>query len=114
MRNAKTTGLGSIRRLGFAAITIGGALASWLMPAPVLAKSCSPFGNQPATITGPPVIPSCTGGQLLGPWNDSDGSPRYSCLYESTNASPSNKLPLVVYLHPSLFTADSLEEDTNV
>ena len=80
------------------------------------AQSCTPYGNAPATLTGSdnPIVPLCTGGQRLGPWSDSDGSPRYSCLYESTNASTSNPLPLVVFLHPSLATADTLEAGTNI
>ena len=80
------------------------------------AQSCTPYGNAPATLTGSdnPIVPLCTGGQVLGPWSDSDGSPRYSCLYESTNASTSNPLPLVVFLHPSLATADTLEFGTNI
>ena len=65
-------------------------------------------------ITGPAIVPACAGGQLLGPWNDSDGTPRYACLYESAHASTAQPLPLVVYLHPSLFTADSLANDTNL
>ena len=43
----------------------------------------------------------------MAPWNDSDGTPRYSCLYEPTTATPQHKLPMVVYLHPSLVSADS-------
>ena len=78
------------------------------------ASTCSPFGNPPRPITGPAIVPTCPGGQLLGPWNDSDGTPRYACLYESAHASTDQPLPLVVYLHPSLFTADSLANDTNL
>src|SRR5512144_2204812 len=73
-------------------------------------STCTPFGNPPRAITGPAIAPSCPGGQLLGPWNDGDGTPRYACLYESTHASSAQPLPLVVYLHPSLFTADSLAQ----
>src|SRR5262245_60908369 len=70
------------------------------------ASSCTPFGNPPRPITGPAIVPTCPGGQVLGPWNDADGTPRYACLYESANASTAQPLPLVVYLHPSLFNAD--------
>ena len=78
------------------------------------ASTCSPFGNPPRTLTGPAIVPACPGGQQLGPWNDGDGTPRYACLYESAHASTEQPLPLVVYLHPSLFTADSLVNDTNL
>jgi hypothetical protein len=77
------------------------------------AQTCSPFGNAPATLIAN-VVPFCTGGTVLGSWNDSDGTPRYSCLYEPMTASPLNTLPLVVYLHPSLVTADSLEFGTDI
>ena len=80
----------------------------------VMAQSCTPFGNPPAALAGVQTVPSCTGGQLLGPWNDSDGTPRYACLYESANASTLNRLALIVFLHPSLFSADALENLTNI
>ncbi len=76
------------------------------------ATACSPFGNPPQTLISNPV-PICAGGTLLGPWNDSDGTPRYACLYEPLGASESNPLPLLVWLHPSLVTADSITS-TNI
>lgn len=70
------------------------------------AGDCGPFGDPPAKIFGP-VKPECTGGtKLLGPWNDSDGTPRYACGYEPPTAARSKPLPLVVFLHPSLYTTD--------
>ena len=103
------------------------AAAILIVAWPTLAKAdgCGPFGNAPATLTttpsyaipifggldiisSDPAVPTCDAGQLMGPWNDSDGSPRYSCLYESSNASASNPLPLIVYLHGSLKNADSV------
>jgi hypothetical protein len=71
------------------------------------ATGCSPFGNPPQTLIMNEV-PTCAGGTLLGPWNDSDGTARYACLYQPASASASNKLPLLVWLHPSLVTADSI------
>jgi hypothetical protein len=68
---------------------------------------CTPFGDSPQTLLSDPV-PTCLGGTLLGPWNDSDGTARYACLYEPASASVSNPLPLLVWLHPSLVTADSI------
>lgn len=77
------------------------------------AQTCSPFGNPPATLIAN-VIPTCAGGMRLGAWNDADSTPRYACLYEPPQASPSNPLPLVIFLHPSLATADSIHLSTNL
>jgi len=74
--------------------------------------TCSPFGNPPQKLIMNEV-PNCTGGSVLGPWNDSDGTPRYACLFEPNSASTANPLPLVIFLHPSLTTADETEEGTN-
>jgi hypothetical protein len=76
------------------------------------ATTCTAFGNPPQTFISSPV-PNCLGGKLLGPWNDSDGNPRYACLYAPASASASNPLPLLVWIHPSLFTADSITS-TNI
>ncbi len=73
---------------------------------------CGPFGDPPQTMLSNPV-PACLGGTRLGPWNDSDGTPRYACLYQPPAATPSNPLPLLVWLHPSLVTADSITS-TNI
>ena len=72
------------------------------------AQSCSPFGDPPATVFSAP-IPLCTGGTLLGPWSDGDGTNRYSCLYEPAAAGTNNPLPMVVFLHPSLGTSDTIQ-----
>lgn len=73
--------------------------------------TCSVHGNDPAIYDPANVstVPNCVGGQLLGPVSDADGTPRYACLYEPATASTANPLPLVVFLHPSLFTADSIQ-----
>src|SRR5215472_1354439 len=76
------------------------------------ASACTPFGNPPQTLISNPV-PMCVGGKLLGPWNDSDGTPRYACLYAPASGTTSNPLPLLVWIHPSLVTADSITS-TNV
>ena len=72
--------------------------------------SCTAFGNAPAIYdpANVAVTPTCTGGQLLGPVPDADGTPRYACLYAPAQASAANPLPLVVFLHPSLFNSDSV------
>ena len=72
---------------------------------------CTAFGNAPAVYdpANVAVVPNCVGGQVLGPVADADGTPRYACLYEPAQASTSNPLPMVVFLHPSLFPADSVQ-----
>lgn len=68
---------------------------------------CGPFGNPPATLIGA-VKPDCGIGELLGPWQDGDGTDRYACLYKSKSAGAHIKLPLIVYLHPSEFQAKTI------
>ncbi len=53
--------------------------------------------------------PICFGGRVLGPWKDSDGSDRYACIYEPEQHSRDNPLPLVVFMHGSIATADSIK-----
>ena len=78
------------------------------------AGECSPFGDKPATLYGAP-IPECTEGARLGPWNDRDGTQRYACLYEPpVTASTARPLPLIVFIHPSLFPADMLQRWTDL
>jgi Esterase PHB depolymerase len=76
-------------------------------------KSCGPFGDAPARIIAA-VVPDCAEGTRIGPWNDADGTARYACLYQPPAASKSMPLPLIVYLHPSLFNADSVRRHTNL
>ena len=64
--------------------------------------ACGPFGNLPVKILGA-VKPACGGGRILGPWKDGDSTDRYACLYDFATLKPGHKLPLLVYLHPSLF-----------
>lgn len=92
----------------FAALRIVSASSS----SAAAATGCTPFGNPPQTLVSSPV-PMCTGGKLLGPWNDSDGTPRYACLYSPSAASTSNPLPMLVWLHPSSVNADSITS-TNI
>ncbi len=72
------------------------------------AAQCNPFGNDPRPMVQDTTALACAGGTILGGFTDSDGTPRQACLYEPASASPSHQLPLVVYIHPSLFTADTL------
>lgn len=68
---------------------------------------CGPFGNPPARLIGP-VKPDCGIGELLGPWKDGNGTDRYACLYKSKSAGAHIKLPLLIYLHPSEFQANTI------
>ena len=67
-------------------------------------KACSPFGSEPAQKISA-VKPNCGTGALLGPWQDSDRTDRYACLYQPAVVTPDRKLPMIVYIHPSLFSA---------
>lgn len=98
-----------LRSLGLAAAMLALAASP---EAHAQTSACTPFGNAPQTLIMNEV-PYCTGGTVLGPWNDTDGTPRYACLFQSSAASTSNPLPLVIFLHPSLTTADITETGTN-
>jgi dienelactone hydrolase len=73
---------------------------------------CGPFGDPSAAVISD-VKPNCGEGMLLGPWKDSDGIDRYACLYEPKFAAANSKLPMIVYLHPSLFSAGWITQ-TNI
>lgn len=65
---------------------------------------CGRYGDPSAAVISD-VKPSCGDGKLLGPWKDADRIDRYACLYEPKSADANSKLPMIVYLHPSLFAA---------
>jgi dienelactone hydrolase len=64
--------------------------------------ACGPFGNPPVKLRRA-VKAACAGGETLGPWKDGDGTDRYACLYDAPATKPGRRLPLLVFLHPSLF-----------
>jgi predicted esterase len=77
-------------------------------------EPCGPFGDPPAKVnTGffasaiTSHNPVCFGAKVIGPWKDPDGTDRYACLYQPAQVSRANPLPLIVFLHGSLATADS-------
>jgi dienelactone hydrolase len=74
--------------------------------------ACGPFGAPSAAVFSG-VVPSCGEGKLLGPWKDADKIDRYACLYEPKGSTPNSKLPMIVYLHPSLFSAGWITQ-TNI
>jgi len=81
----------------------------------VCASECTPFGNAPAQVNYGWFInfvsaryPLCLGGGVLGPWTDPGGDKRYACVYEPENSRATDPLPLVLFLHPSIVTADSV------
>ncbi len=76
---------------------------------------CSPFGNPPAEVNrgwfatfATRHSPLCAGGRSVGPWTDANGDDRNACLYEPARASKGNPMPLIVFLHGSVATADSV------
>lgn len=97
------------------AITLLGllALAASVDAAP--AAPCGPFGDAPAEVNHGLYAsfvsshnPVCFGGKVLGPWADANGDQRYACLYEPASAGKEEPLPLVIFLHGSIATADSV------
>src|ERR1700728_4469539 len=93
--------------IALAAITFGAGSSS--------AASCGPFGDPPAKVDHGLFAsflsrhsPICRGGKVLGPWKDAGGDERYACLYEPADAGKANPLPMVVFLHGSVATADSI------
>ncbi|HJQ84858.1 MAG TPA: hypothetical protein VKA21_12325 [Candidatus Binatia bacterium] len=86
-----------------------------VLAAPVVtaAQPCHPFGNPPRAIVQDPTQLTCVPGTMMPTWNDPGGTPRRACLYEPAGASAAKPLPLVVYVHPSLFTADTIPTATN-
>ena len=73
---------------------------------------CGPFGDPSAAVISDDK-PGCGDGKLLGPWKDADGIDRYACLWKPKTESTNSKLPMIVYLHPSLFGAGWITQ-TNI
>ncbi|HEV3114077.1 MAG TPA: PHB depolymerase family esterase [Candidatus Binataceae bacterium] len=87
------------------ATTVGACSTANQNPPGPNVKACGPFGDPPAdTIQG--ERPLCLAGVRLGPWKDSNGTERYACLYEPEAGA--GALPMVVYLHPSLFGTETI------
>ncbi len=89
-------------------------------PPAVDAKGCTVYGAPPRPLA--PLSPDglindllsllvqvCNnqGGDTLD-WTDSDGTPRHACLITPKGASSSKPLPMLVWLHPTLFGQDSI------
>lgn len=74
------------------------------------------YGNPPrpqttsvdGTVFG--LVNLCTtlGGELLTDFTDADGTSRFACLSTPANATPQTPLPLLVWVHPSLFPTDTV------
>lgn len=72
-------------------------------------SSCTPFGNPPRGNVFA-VEPFCgIGGSLLGGFNDSEGTPRFACLYPPSTPVAGVRYPMIVFLHASLTNADSVK-----
>jgi pimeloyl-ACP methyl ester carboxylesterase len=76
---------------------------------------CGPFGDPPARVQHGWFArfisnhnPICFGGMVAGPWQDAGGIDRYACVYEPGWATKENFMPLVVFLHGSVASADSV------
>ncbi len=102
------TGLRSLRAFLLSCVAAAVAIPG------TASADCSPFGDAPRPITTDVTQLTCNGGTMMPTWSDPDGTPRRACLYEPASASPSAPLPLVVYIHPSLFTADTISVVTNI
>lgn len=75
----------------------------------VTREACTPFGAPPRPLQATNALfqPTCiTGGERMADWTDAEGTTRTACLYEPAQASTDAPLPLVVYLHPSIFGPD--------
>lgn len=75
------------------------------------------YGNPPREPLEPMSRPYCGGADIFGTvledYHDANGELRYSCLSLPSSLPPGG-LPLLVYLHPSLFTPDTLYAATNI
>jgi dienelactone hydrolase len=92
-----------MKRSIFVALIIVAVVWVSVIKAGAAANACGPYGDPSAAVIRE-VKPNCGRGKLLGPWKDADRIDRYACLYEPATGS-NRKLPMIVYLHPSLFGA---------
>lgn len=85
---------------------------------PVTRAACTPFGAAPSVVSAAldgAINPTCLpGGEKLERWADGDGTMRDACLFEPAAASIDHKLPLVIYLHPSLVGTDLSLDVANI
>jgi dienelactone hydrolase len=92
-----------IRTITLATAILGFSLSACSLQTVNSSSRCGPFGDPPAAAIESPK-PFCWDGQLLGPWFDSDGTKRWACLFRPKKPVTA-KLPLLVDLHRSLFSA---------
>lgn len=89
-------------------------------PPVVDAKGCTVYGDPPRPLA--PLSPDglindalsllvqvCNnqGGETLD-WSDADGTPRHACLITPKGVSAASPMPMLVWLHPTLFGQDSI------
>lgn len=105
------------RRRAIAAVSLGFAalIAAFAPSVRADGDACGPFGDPPAQVNHGYFAsfvsahnPICIGGKVVGPWNDPEGTARYACLYEP-EPRPGIPLPLIVFFHGSLATADTIK-----
>ena len=104
MQNFQKAAHGEIWRIFFLSVIILGVASGSARSGSSTANRCGPYGDPSAAVFSA-AKPHCGKGKLLGPWKDADGIDRYACLYEPAQAASNRKLPMIVYLHPSLFGA---------
>src|SRR5262249_12238537 len=74
-----------------------------------------PQRTPPRPRLGTLSAPTCGGiGTVLSDYVDNNGEQRYACLSQPSNLAAAVQLPLVVFLHPSLFTPDTLYTVTDI
>lgn len=94
--------------------------ASLVTDIPVTRSQCNPFGNPPrprndALGDVELGITAClVGGSRLPDWTDSNGTTRRACIFDPGTATPTHRLPLVVYLQGSGVPPDVQLPTTNV
>ncbi len=79
-------------------------------------SQCIALGNEPRPVnfTNDIYQPACLFGERLPDWEDSNGTSREACLFEPPSDTHPGKLPLVIWLHPSLAGPDLSLAATNV
>jgi len=102
--------------ISFTLCIVGPAQAATTPQATPTPATCSPFGTPPLAEYGTWSVgpkPTCKGGKLVSGFTDSQNIARDGCLWEPPQASSTNPLPLVVFLHGTGQTADSVQLSTN-
>ncbi|MEA2625721.1 MAG: hypothetical protein QOD06_1766 [Candidatus Binatota bacterium] len=107
------------RAVGLSSLVAGLLIANVAAAAQCIGDpSTLSHGNPPRARVQPPMDPpNCGGGfgtgMVLDDYVDNDGDRRYACLSRPASV-PQGGLPLLVFLHPSLYPADTVYVATNL